>query len=90
MPLQQRLPKYGFTSRIARVTAQLRTAELNQVEGEIVDLETLKAANVISRNIERVRVFASGEVRKSLQLKGIAVTAGARSAIEAAGGKVED
>ena len=90
MPLQQRLPKYGFTSRIARVTAQLRTAELNQVEGDIVDLETLKAANVVSRNIERVRVFASGEVRKSLQLKGIAVTAGARSAIEAAGGKVED
>jgi large subunit ribosomal protein L15 len=90
MPLQQRLPKYGFTSRIARVTAQLRTAELNQVEADVVDLDTLKAANLISRNIERVRVFASGEVRKALNLKGIAVTAGARSAIEAAGGKVEE
>ena len=90
MPLQQRLPKYGFTSRIARVTAQLRTAELNQVEGDVVDLDTLKAANLVSRNITRVRVFASGDVRKALNLKGIAVTAGARSAIEAAGGKVED
>ncbi len=90
MPLQQRLPKYGFTSRIARVTAQLRSAELNQVEGDVVDLDTLKAANLISRNITRVRVFASGEVRKALNLKGIAVTAGARSAIEAAGGKVEE
>jgi large subunit ribosomal protein L15 len=90
MPLQQRLPKYGFTSRISRVTAQLRTAELNKIDAEVVDLDTLKAANLISRNIERVRVFASGEVRKALQLKGIAVTAGARSAIEAAGGKVED
>ena len=90
MPLQQRLPKYGFTSRIARVTAQLRSAELNQVEGDVVDLDTLKAANLVSRNITRVRVFASGEVRKALNLKGIAVPAGARSAIKAAGGKVED
>ena len=61
-----------------------------QVDAEVVDLDTLKAANVISRNIERVRVFASGEVRKALNLKGIAVTRGARSAIEAAGGKIED
>ncbi len=90
MPLQQRLPKYGFTSRIARVTAQLRTSELNKVEAGVVDLDTLKAANVIARNIERVRVFASGAVDKALNLKGIAVTRGARAAIEAAGGKVED
>lgn len=90
MPLQQRLPKYGFTSRIAAVTAQLRTSELNGVEGDVVDLDTLKGANVISRNIERVRVFASGAVNRVLNLKGIAVTRGARAAIEAAGGKVED
>lgn len=90
MPLQQRLPKYGFTTRIARVTAQLRTSELNKVDADVVDLDTLKAANVIARNIERVRVFASGAVGKALNLKGIAVTRGARAAIEAAGGKVED
>ena len=90
MPLQKRLPKYGFTSRISRVTAQLRLAELNQVEGDVVDLDTLKAADVIRRDIERVRVFQSGEIRKAVNLKGIAVTKGARAAIEAAGGKVED
>lgn len=90
MPLQQRLPKYGFTSAIGRVTAQLRLSELNEVEGDVVDLGTLKAANVISRSIERVRVFQSGSVTRALSLKGIAVTKGARAAIEAAGGKVED
>ncbi len=90
MPLQQRLPKYGFTSRIARVTAQLRSSELNAVKADVVDLDTLKAANLISRNIERVRVFASGTVDRALSLKGIAVTRGARAAIEAAGGKIED
>lgn len=90
MPLQQRLPKYGFTSRIAMVTAQLRLSELNKIEGDVVDLDTLKASNVISRDIERVRVFLSGEIGRALSLKGIAVTKGARSAIEAAGGRVED
>jgi large subunit ribosomal protein L15 len=89
MPLQQRLPKYGFTSRVSRVTAQLRLGELNQVEGSVVDLETLKASDVIANDIERVRVFKSGEVLRALQLRGIAVTKGAREAIEAAGGKVE-
>ena len=90
MPLQQRLPKYGFTSRVSRVTAQLRLSELNQVDGDVVDLDTLKASDVISNNVERVRVFKSGDIRRALQLRGIAVTSGARSAIEAAGGKVED
>ena len=90
MPLQQRLPKYGFTTAVARVTAQLRLSELDKVQGDLVDLDTLKASDVISRDIERVRVFLSGSVKRSLSLKGIAVTRGARAAIEAAGGKVED
>jgi len=90
MPLQQRLPKYGFSSRISRVTAQLRLAELNKVQGDVVDIETLKASDVISRDIERVRVFKSGELhRQALQLRGIAVTRGAREAIVAAGGTIE-
>jgi large subunit ribosomal protein L15 len=88
MPLQQRLPKYGFTTAIARVTAQLRLEELNKVEGDVVDLDTLKASNVIARNIERVRVFQKGSVTRALTLQGIAVTKGARAAIEAAGGKI--
>jgi large subunit ribosomal protein L15 len=90
MPIQQRLPKYGFSSAIARVTAQLRLSELDKVQGDIVDLDTLKASNVVARNIERVRVFQSGAVSRALHLKGVVVTKGARAAIEAAGGKVED
>lgn len=90
MPLQKRLPKYGFTSRIARTTAQIRLSELNSVEGDVIDLAALKSADLIKENIARVRVFLSGELGKAVNLKGIAVTKGAREAIEKAGGKVED
>ncbi len=90
MPLQKRLPKYGFSSRISRTTAQIRLSELNAVVGDVVDLETLKKADLINDNIARVRVFLSGELGKAVNLKGIAVTKGAREAIEKAGGKVED
>ena len=90
MPLQKRLPKYGFTSRISRTTAQVRLSELNGVEGDVVDLESLKSADLINENIARVRVFLSGELTKPVTVKGVAVTKGAREAIEKAGGKVED
>ena len=90
MPLQKRLPKYGFSSRISRTTAQIRLSELNAVEGDVIDLAALKNADLINDNIARVRVFLSGELGKAVNLKGIAVTKGAREAIEKAGGKVED
>ena len=90
MPLQKRLPKFGFTSRIGRVTAEVRTSELNLVEGEVVDLDTLKQADVIGNNMKRAKIFLSGEVKKAVTVKGLAVTKGAKAAIEAAGGKVED
>ncbi len=90
MPLQKRLPKYGFTSRISRTTAQVRLSELNAVDGDVVDLAALKNADLINENIARVRVFLSGELNKSVTVKGIAVTKGAREAIEKAGGKVEE
>ncbi|WP_370979613.1 50S ribosomal protein L15 [Agaribacterium sp. ZY112] len=90
MPLQKRLPKYGFTSRIALVTAEIRTSELNSVEAEVVDLETLKAAGLINAGIKRVKVFLSGDVTKAVTLKGLSVTKGAQAAIEAAGGKIEE
>jgi large subunit ribosomal protein L15 len=90
MPLQKRLPKYGFTSRISRTTAQVRLGELNRVEGEVVDLAALKAANLVRGDVTRARVFLSGEVGRALTVKGLAVTKGARAAIEQAGGKVED
>ena len=90
MPLQKRLPKYGFSSRIGRTTAQVRLGELAKVEGDTVDLDTLKAADVINENVTRARIFLSGEVGRALTVKGLAVTKGAREAIEQAGGKVED
>jgi large subunit ribosomal protein L15 len=90
MPLQKRLPKYGFTSRVSRTTAQVRLGELGAVQSDVVDLEALKAANVIRQDVLRVRVFLSGEITKALTVKGLAVTKGAREAIEKAGGKVEE
>jgi large subunit ribosomal protein L15 len=90
MPLQIRLPKYGFSSRIARVTAEIRTSELNAVEDAAIDLDALKRAGLITRNILRAKVFLSGDVTKAVTIKGLAVTKGAREAIEKAGGKVEE
>ncbi len=90
MPLQKRLPKYGFTSRLARVTAQVRTAELAKVDVDVIDLDALKRADIVGTNIERAKVFLSGELTKAVTIKGLAVTKGARELIEKAGGKVED
>lgn len=90
MPLQKRLPKYGFTSRISRTTAQIRLGELNAVSGEVVDLAALKEADLINENITRARIFLSGELGKAVTVKGLVVTRGAREAIEKAGGKVEE
>ena len=90
MPLQKRLPKYGFTSRIGRATAQVRLGELNAVNAEVIDLAALKAADLVKDDVTRARVFLSGELGKAVTVKGIAVTKGAREAIEKAGGKVED
>jgi len=90
MPLQRRLPKIGFSSRKARNTAEVRLGELAKVDGDTVDLIALKAANIIGQHIKRAKVIASGEVAKSVTLRGVQATKGARAAIEAAGGKVED
>jgi large subunit ribosomal protein L15 len=90
MPLQKRLPKYGFTSRIARTTAQIRLGELAGVDAEVIDLDALKAADLVKDDVLRARVFLSGELDKAVTVKGLAVTKGARAAIESAGGKVEE
>lgn len=90
MPLQKRLPKYGFTSRISRTTAQVRLGELNAVAGDVVDLEALKSADLVKQDVTRARVFLSGELKKALTVKGLTVSKGAREAIEQAGGKIEE
>ena len=90
MPLQRRLPKVGFTSRLARVTDEIRLNELNALTADVIDIAVLKEANLISKSIKHVKIMDSGEVKKAVTLKGIRVTKGARAAIEAAGGKIEE
>jgi large subunit ribosomal protein L15 len=90
MPLQKRLPKYGFTSRISRVSSQIRLSELNLIDGGIVDIGALRTAGLINNNISRAKIFLSGELNKALTLKGIGATKGAIAAIKAAGGKIEE
>ena len=90
MPLQKRLPKYGFTSRLAAVTAEIRLSELNLIEGDVADMAALLKARLINNNISRAKVIASGELKKAITLKGLGATKGAAAAIVAAGGKVEE
>ncbi len=90
MPLKQRLPKFGFTSRKSLVTAEVRLGEFSKVEGNVIDLNSLKAANVITKNIVFVKVVLSGEIATAVTVKGLRVTKGAKAAIEAAGGKIEE
>jgi len=89
MPLQKRLPKYGFTSRVSRVSAEVRLSELNNIEADVIDIEALKSAGILTAGIKRAKVFLSGELKKAVTVKGLAITKGAQAAIEAAGGKVE-
>jgi large subunit ribosomal protein L15 len=90
MPLQRRLPKVGFTSRKSRTTDEVRLQELGHLEAGVIDLDALRKANIVSRNITQVKVIASGTIDKAVTLKGILVTRGARAAIEAAGGSIEE
>jgi large subunit ribosomal protein L15 len=90
MPLQRRLPKVGFRSKLARTTAEVRLNEIAKVDGDVVDMEALYAANILPRTMTRAKVMLSGEINRAVTVKGIRCTKGARAAIEAAGGKVED
>jgi large subunit ribosomal protein L15 len=89
MPLQRRLPKRGFTSRISKNSAELRLHELAIPSEDIIDIDVLKKLNLVPKNTNKVKVILSGELKKSVTIKGLNVTKGALSAIEAAGGKVE-
>ncbi|WP_227429899.1 50S ribosomal protein L15 [Psychrobacter sp. I-STPA6b] len=90
MPLYRRLPKYGFTSKLAMTTAEVRLSELKKIEGDVVSVETLKAANIIRGDMKRARIILSGEIDKAYTFKGVKLTKGAKQAVEAAGGQVED
>lgn len=89
MPIQRRLPKFGFNSRQARYVAEIRLNELVVAGVDVVDLDALKKADIIREEIKSARVILSGEINKAVTVKGLKVTKGAQAAIEAAGGKVE-
>jgi large subunit ribosomal protein L15 len=90
MPLQRRLPKVGFRSRKARISDEIRLGELSRIEGDEVTLDSLLAAGLIDRQIKQVKLIKSGSIDRAVKVRGIATTAGAKSAIEAAGGSVEE
>ena len=90
MPLQRRLPKVGFNSRMARYSAELRLHELELPGDDVIDIESLKKADLVPANTVKVKVIKSGEIKKAVKIRGIAVTKGARAAIEAAGGTIEN
>lgn len=90
MPIYRRLPKFGFTSQLALTTAEVRLSELNKIKGNEVTLETLKAANIIRGDMKRARIILSGEIGRALTFKGVKVTKGAKEAIVAAGGSIEE
>ena len=89
MPLHRRLPKLGFTSRKSLVRAEIRLSELNEVEGDVINIVTLLQADLIDNSIKTVKIILSGAVNRAVTVKGIAVTKGALAAIKAAGGSVE-
>lgn len=90
MPLQRRLPKVGFNSRKARLTAELRLHELEIPAADVIDMAVLKEANLVPAFVLKVKVIKSGEIAKPVKLKGLAITKGAREAIEKAGGSIID
>lgn len=89
MPLQRRLPKVGFRSRKGLVSDEIRLHELARVEGEVIDITSLRAANLIDRGTTRVKIIAAGTIERAVTVRGVGVTKGARAAIEAAGGTIE-
>lgn len=90
MPLQRRIPKFGFNSRKALTRAEVRLHELNTVDAKVIDMAALVAANIINRQVKQVKIFVSGELKKPVTVRGLKLTKGAKAAVEAAGGKVEE
>ena len=89
MPLQRRLPKFGFSSRRGRFADEVRLDQLSALEAEVVDLAVLKQTGLVGRRARRVKVIASGTLTRAVVLRGVIPTRGARAAVEAAGGRVE-
>jgi len=89
MPLQRRLPKFGFTSLTAQKREEIRLHELGKIDAEIIDLKALRAKGLIKGTTLQAKIIDSGKIEKAVKIQGIKVTAGAKKAIETAGGSVE-
>ena len=89
MPLQRRLPKIGFRSKKAHEVSEVLLYKLDSVTADVVDFDALKAAGLGEKRAERAKIVEKGDIKRAIKLKGVAVTAGAKAAIEAAGGSVE-
>ncbi len=89
MPIQRRLPKMGFKSRVGRTVDEVNLSELAKLKAEVIDLDVLKAAGLVNKEIRDVKVILSGELTTAVKLKGLRITKGARKAVEDLGGSVE-
>ena len=89
MPMQRRLPKVGFRSKMKRDVSEVLLYQLDSLKGDTIDFDVLKKAGLVATRAVRVKVVKKGEIKRAVKLKGIAATAGAKAAIEAAGGSVE-
>ena len=90
MPLQRRLPKVGFTSRVSRMTSQVTLSQLDKLTETDISIDVLKKHNLVTKNIVKVKVMLSGEITRAVNLTGISVTKGAKAAIEAAKGTINE
>lgn len=88
MPIQRRLPKFGFKSLKSKDSAEIRLYQLNSMDVEVIDINTLKETNLVGHRIKRVKIISTGKINKAVTIKGLNVTQAARTAIEAAGGKI--
>lgn len=89
MPMQRRLPKFGFTSRTARFTAEIRLDALNKITTDVINLEALYAANLVSMPTKNAKIILAGKIARPVTVQGLLVTKGAKEAIEASGGRIE-
>ena len=90
MPLQRRLPKVGFTSRVSLITSQVTLSQLDKLSEKEITIDVLKKHNLVTKNISRVKVMLSGEINRPINLVGIKPTKGAKAAIEAAKGTISE
>jgi large subunit ribosomal protein L15 len=89
MPLQRRLPKVGFRSKLKKDISEVLLYQLDSLKADVIDFDALKAAGLIETRASRAKIVKKGEIKRAVKLKGVAATAGAKAAIEAAGGSVE-